>query len=136
MKMRFKIIVFFLMTMVFMLEGRWDAHAGKKALRVGIIASLSGSQAEVGRDVRDGALLAIRHINEKWKDKGARIEAKVMDDTASPARAKDLPVLVPTPPVPMMATTASKSFCCPCSPMASSMICREKSINHQNTARQ
>ena len=89
MKMRFKIIVFFLMTMVFMLEGRWDAHAGKKALRVGIIASLSGSQAEVGRDVRDGALLAIRHINEKWKDKGARIEAKVMDDTASPARAKD-----------------------------------------------
>lgn len=89
MRMNIKVIFSFLVILLFLVMGLWDAQAGKKVLRVGIIASLSGSHAEVGRDVRDGALLAIRHINEKWKDKDAKIEAKVMDDGASPARAKD-----------------------------------------------
>ena len=65
------------------------AHA-EKVLKVGIIASLSGSQNQVGQEVRDGALLAMERINRDWREKGVRIEAVVADDGASPGQAKDL----------------------------------------------
>jgi branched-chain amino acid transport system substrate-binding protein len=65
-----------------------EAQAGGMMLRIGVIASLSGSQAGIGRDLRDGALLAIDGINEGWKDKGARIEPTVADDDARPEQAK------------------------------------------------
>jgi branched-chain amino acid transport system substrate-binding protein len=64
------------------------AHA-ENVLKVGIIASLSGSQDQVGREVKDGALLAIERINKEWKDKGVQVEAVVADDGASPDKAKD-----------------------------------------------
>ena len=65
------------------------AHA-EKVLKIGVIASLSGPQAQVGREVRDGALLAMERINRDWREKGVRIEAVVADDGASPGQAKDL----------------------------------------------
>ncbi len=89
MRMYIKVILFSLMILGFLLEGPLGAYAGKKVLRVGIIASLSGSQAQIGQDLRDGALLAIHQINKKWEDKGARIEVAVVDDGASPGQAKD-----------------------------------------------
>jgi len=58
------------------------AHA-EKVLKVGILASLSGSQDQVGRELKDGALLAIERINKEWKDKGVQVEAVVADDGAS-----------------------------------------------------
>ncbi|HEX9920408.1 MAG TPA: ABC transporter substrate-binding protein, partial [Candidatus Methylomirabilis sp.] len=64
------------------------AHA-EKVLKIGVIASLSGPQAQVGREVRDGALLAMERINRDWREKGVRIEAVVADDGASPGQAKD-----------------------------------------------
>ena len=90
MRMSIKVILFSLMILGFLLEGHWGAHAEKSILRVGVIASLSGSQAQIGQDLRDGALLAIQHINEKWKDKGARVAVTVVDDGASPGQAKDV----------------------------------------------
>jgi branched-chain amino acid transport system substrate-binding protein len=63
------------------------AHA-EKVLKVGIIASLSGSQNQVGRELKDGALLAIERINKEWKDKGVQVEAIVADDGASPDKAQ------------------------------------------------
>ena len=65
------------------------AHA-EKVLKIGMIASLSGSQNQVGQEVRDGALLAMERINRDWREKGVRIEAVVADDGASPGQAKDL----------------------------------------------
>ncbi len=64
------------------------AHA-EKVLKLGIIASLSGSQDQVGRELKDGVLLAIERINKEWKDKGVQVEVVVADDGASPDKAKD-----------------------------------------------
>jgi branched-chain amino acid transport system substrate-binding protein len=89
MRMYIKVILFSLMILGFLLKGPWGVHAEKKVLRVGIIASLSGSQAQIGHNLRDGALLAIHHINEEWRDKGARIAVTVVHDGASPGQAKD-----------------------------------------------
>jgi branched-chain amino acid transport system substrate-binding protein len=61
----------------------------EEVLKVGIIASLSGSQDQVGQEVRDGALLAMDRINREWSEKGVRVEAVVADDVASPDKAKD-----------------------------------------------
>ena len=61
----------------------------EEVLKVGIIASLSGSQNQVGQEVRDGALLAMDRINREWSEKGVRVEAVVADDVASPDKAKD-----------------------------------------------
>ena len=73
-----------------LITGFSSGAQAEKVLKVGILASLSGSQNQVGQEVRDGALLAMERINKEWKDKGVRIEAVVADDAASPGQAKDL----------------------------------------------
>jgi branched-chain amino acid transport system substrate-binding protein len=88
MRVNTEVVLFFLMTLVFLLGGPLGVHA-EKILRVGITASLSGSQAQIGQDLRDGALLAIHHINKEWKNKGAEIAVTVADDGTSPGQAKD-----------------------------------------------
>jgi len=64
------------------------AHA-EKVLKIGVIASLSGPQAQVGREVADGALLAIQRINEEWKEKGVRMEMSLADEGGSPDQAQE-----------------------------------------------
>ncbi len=61
--------------------------AGEKILRVGLLAPLSGPEALVGREVRDGALLAVQQINERWRDRDARALVFIADETAEPAKA-------------------------------------------------
>jgi ABC-type branched-subunit amino acid transport system substrate-binding protein len=87
-KMKIKVISFCLITSVFLVQIACGVCAEKKVLRVGIVASLNGSQAGIGQDLRDGARLAIHSINDEWKDKGARIEATVVDDGAIPEQAQ------------------------------------------------
>ncbi len=86
--MKVKAVFFCLVGSVFLVQIACGVCAEKRVLRVGMIASLSGSQAHVGQDLRDGALAAIHRINEEWKDKGAGIEVRVADDGASPGQAK------------------------------------------------
>ena len=69
-----KIIVLVLMIWAGMVVIPPGAYASE-VLRVGVISSLNGSQAPVGQEVRDGALLAIQQIHEGWKEKDARIAA-------------------------------------------------------------
>jgi branched-chain amino acid transport system substrate-binding protein len=85
-----KAILFSLMTMIVFLQIPCGAHAERRVLRVGLIASLGGPQAQIGQDLRDGALLAINGINQKWKDKEARVEVTVADDGGKPEQAKDV----------------------------------------------
>jgi branched-chain amino acid transport system substrate-binding protein len=85
----FRVILFPLMIIILLFQIPRGAQAEGRVLRVGMIASLSGSQAQIGQDLRDGALLAIDGINEGWKDKGARIEVTIADDGARPEQAKD-----------------------------------------------
>jgi len=66
-----------------------QAHGGQ-ALKVGIITSLSGSGAPIGQEVGEGALLAVQELNKAWEDKGARIEAMVVDDGTSPEQAREV----------------------------------------------
>ncbi len=84
-----KIIVLALMIWAGMVVIPQGAYASE-VLRVGVISSLNGSQASVGQEVQDGALLAIQQIHEGWKEKDARIEAVLMDDGSSPERAKEV----------------------------------------------
>jgi branched-chain amino acid transport system substrate-binding protein len=89
-KTKIKVIYFCLITSVFLVQIACGVCAEKKVLRVGIIASLSGSRARIGQALRDGAVLAIQHINDGWKDKGASIEVTVADDGGSPGQARDV----------------------------------------------
>jgi len=90
MKLNIKVILLSVLSLCVLVNSALPVRAEKKVLRVGIIASLSGSQARIGQDLRDGALLAIQHINDGWKDKGARIAVSVVDDGARPNQAKDV----------------------------------------------
>jgi branched-chain amino acid transport system substrate-binding protein len=85
----FRVILFSLMIIILLFQIPRGAQAEGRVLRVGMIASLSGSQGQIGRDLRDGALLAIDGTNEAWKDKEARIEAAVADDGGKPEQARD-----------------------------------------------
>jgi branched-chain amino acid transport system substrate-binding protein len=89
MRVGIRVILFSLMAIIVLWQIPGGADAERGVLRVGMIASLSGSQAQIGRDLRDGALLAIDGINEGWKDKEARIEVTVADDSGRPEQAKD-----------------------------------------------
>ncbi len=89
MRVVIRVILFSLMAIIVLWQIPGGADAERGVLRVGMIASLSGSQAQIGRDLRDGALLAIDGINEGWKDKGARIEVTVADDSGEPEQAKE-----------------------------------------------
>ncbi|MDH7500529.1 MAG: ABC transporter substrate-binding protein [candidate division NC10 bacterium] len=66
-----------------------QARAGQ-VLKVGIITSLSGSGAPIGREVGEGALLAVAQLNKAWEEKGARIEAIMLDDGTSPDQAREV----------------------------------------------
>jgi branched-chain amino acid transport system substrate-binding protein len=67
----------------------WIGTAGEKTLRVGLMAPLSGPQASIGRELRDGALLAVKQINESWQDRGAKIVVFVEDEAAQQATAAE-----------------------------------------------
>ena len=90
MRLGIRVILFSLMAAIVFLQIPGGADAEGGVLRVGMIASLSGPQAHIGRDLRDGALLAIDAINKGWKNKGARIDAMVADDGGKPEQAKDV----------------------------------------------
>ena len=57
-------------------------------LRVGLMASLTGPRASLGRELRDGALLAAEEINARWKSQGQRIEVMQADDRGRPGEAE------------------------------------------------
>lgn len=60
-----------------------------KALVVGQSAALTGSQAEFGKEIRDGALAAFERVNRSGGIHGRRIELVTVDDAGSEARAKE-----------------------------------------------
>lgn len=52
----------------------------RKPIKIGLIASLTGIYPDLGREIRDGALLAVEIINEKGGVKGRPIELIVKDN--------------------------------------------------------
>lgn len=52
----------------------------KKPIKIGLIVSLTGIYPDLGREIRDGALLAVEIINEKGGIKGRPIELLVRDN--------------------------------------------------------
>lgn len=65
------------------------AQAQPRSLVVGQSAALTGSQAEFGRDMRDGALAAFQAINARGGIHGRPIQLVTLDDGGSDAKAKD-----------------------------------------------
>ena len=63
--------------------------AQQRALLVGQSAALTGSQAEFGRDMRDGALAAFERVNRKGGIQGRPIELVTLDDGGNDAKAKE-----------------------------------------------
>jgi len=64
-------------------------EAQQRPLLVGQSAALTGSQAEFGRDMRDGALVGFEHINRKGGVQGRKIELVTLDDGGNEAKAKE-----------------------------------------------
>lgn len=57
-------------------------------LRVGMLAGLSGSVADLGESGRAGAQLAVEHINQAGGVKGRLLELRARDDAQDPATAR------------------------------------------------
>lgn len=64
-------------------------QAQLRPLLVGQSAALTGSQAEFGRDMRDGSLAAFERINRKGGIQGRPIELVTIDDGGNEAKAKE-----------------------------------------------
>ena len=60
-----------------------------RPLIIGQSAALTGSQAEFGRDIRDGALAAFERINLAGGIHGRPIELLTLDDGGNEAKAKE-----------------------------------------------
>jgi branched-chain amino acid transport system substrate-binding protein len=61
----------------------------KDAIVIGQSAALSGSQAEFGKDIRDGALAYFDMVNQQGGVNGRRVQLISLDDGGSEAKAKE-----------------------------------------------
>jgi len=64
------------------------ALAGQPALRIGIIAPLTGASADFGISVQQGAQLAVDEINAAGGAMGRPLELVVKDDRGDPATGR------------------------------------------------
>jgi branched-chain amino acid transport system substrate-binding protein len=67
-----------------MLVAATPAAAAGKALRIGLIAPLTGGSADFGNSLRQGAELAVKEINEVGGYLGRSLELVIRDDKADP----------------------------------------------------
>jgi branched-chain amino acid transport system substrate-binding protein len=65
------------------------ALAQPRALVLGQSAALTGSQAQFGKDIRDGALAAFEQVNQTGGIHGRRVELVTLDDAGNEAKAKE-----------------------------------------------
>jgi branched-chain amino acid transport system substrate-binding protein len=56
-------------------------------LLVGLVGALSGSEAELGQSIRDGALLAVEQANAQGGVRGRRVELRAYDSQGRPEEA-------------------------------------------------
>ena len=66
-------------------QAKAETPDGAKAIRVGLIAPLSGGSSDFGNSTRFGAELAVAEINEVGGYMGRKFELVVRDDEANPA---------------------------------------------------
>lgn len=59
----------------------------EKVIRIGVAGPLTGDQAKVGQDMRNGVLLAVEDANSKGGILGMRLEIVEMDDRHDPKEA-------------------------------------------------
>jgi branched-chain amino acid transport system substrate-binding protein len=60
----------------------------KKPVRVGFVAQMTGKQAELGVQERNGVILAVERINAAGGINGRRIELVIRDDFGTPEKAQ------------------------------------------------
>jgi ABC-type branched-subunit amino acid transport system substrate-binding protein len=63
--------------------------SAKGPILIGQSAALTGSQAEFGKDIRDGALAYFDRINEQGGVNGRRLHLVTLDDAGNDAKAKE-----------------------------------------------
>jgi branched-chain amino acid transport system substrate-binding protein len=63
------------------------APPGPEALRIAVVAELSGTGAAAGSSFQRGVELAVRHVNDQGGVLGRRLEATVADTRSDPATA-------------------------------------------------
>ena len=76
-----------LVTCCFFALSTYAFGADQESIKVGLLTPMTGPGAMIGRDMRDGALLAIDKFNAEGGLNGRKIELIVMDDKAQPATA-------------------------------------------------
>lgn len=77
------------------LAALWSAPAGaqgtasREPIVIGQSAALTGSQAEFGKEIRDGALAYLQYVNDQGGVHGRTVRLLTLDDGGSEAKAKD-----------------------------------------------
>jgi branched-chain amino acid transport system substrate-binding protein len=68
--------------------GFWMAFVNKKTVRIGFAAQLTGRQAELGVQIRNGVQLAVEEVNRSGGIAGRKLELLVRDDFGIPEKAR------------------------------------------------
>ena len=92
MKMKKVLAVLLAVTMVvlcFAACGKSNDASGEKTIKIGLSGPLTGSAAQYGNGVKNGAQLAVDEINEAGGVNGIKLEFKMEDDEADAEKAKN-----------------------------------------------
>lgn len=75
-------ILIFLVLFIFL------SRPDKSSIRIGLMTTLTGKSPELGREIRDGAFLAVEEINKWGGIKGKNLSLIIKDNKGSPEIAK------------------------------------------------
>jgi len=113
------VVLMLLATVFFAFRYLGPSHGGSAALRIGVIASLTGSGAPYGKNSWQGVQLAVEEVSESGGIAGKRVEVILEDDATDTKQAVSaFEKLAGTPGVQLVIGPASSGGVMACAPIA------------------
>lgn len=84
---RFLYIILFAISILFVIF-IFLTKSEKSHIKIGLMVTLTGKSPELGREIRDGAFLAVEEINKRGGIKGRHLSLVIKDNKGNPETAK------------------------------------------------